>query len=112
MTEIQTSEQQEQKLLSLFKKRDWVWMVFIIIGILGLIPVGVTYFSDSATSAHSSPTFVFSIVGIVFLSQNEEARKKIKKGDYQVYKTECKKVHWENVSVENNETLSKKQASL
>ena len=108
MEKITISKPQEQKLLSLFKKRDWGWIAFLIIGVGGLFPIGVTYFSDFATKFYSSPAVIFLILGIVLLCQNEEAKKKIKKRDYQVYKAECKKVHWEYASVENNEILSKK----
>jgi len=108
MEKIQISKEQEQKLLSLFKSRASLWIAFFVIGLSGLIPIGVTFFSNSGTSFYSSPTFVFFILGIVYWNQSEEAKNKIKKGDYQVYKSECKKVGWGYASVENNEILSKK----
>ena len=108
MEKIQISKEQEQKLLSLLKNRAIIWRALIIIGLSGLVPIGVTLFSNSGTSFYSSPTFIFFLVGIVFWSQNEEAKKRIKNGDYHIYKTKCKKVGWEYASVENNDTLSKK----
>jgi hypothetical protein len=107
MEKIQISKEQEKKLLSLFKSRASLWIVFFIIGLSGLIPIGITFFGDSDTSFYSSSTFVFFMFGIAFWIQSEGAKKKITKGDYQVYKAECKKVGWEYASVENNGILSK-----
>ena len=107
MEKIQISSVQEQKLLSLFKSRSGIGVPLIILGLSGLIPIGITYFGGSGTNFISSPTFVFFIIGTFFWSQSAEAQKKIKRGEYQAYKAECKKVGWEYASVENNEILSK-----
>jgi len=107
MEKTMNSKEQEQKLLSLFNSRASHWIVFLIIGLSGLIPIGVTFFGDSGTSFYSSPTFIFFILAIISMDESDKAKKRIKKGDYQIYKTECKKVGWEYASVENNEILSK-----
>jgi len=108
MEKIQISKEQEQNLLSLFKKRVSLGMVFIIIGLIGIIPTIITLFYEASTYYYSSGTFAFTILGILFIGQNDAAAKGIKKGDYQAFKTECKKVGWEYASVNNNELLSKK----
>jgi len=107
METIQIPEAQKQKLLALLKKREDLGIVFFIIGIVGIIPIGITFFGDSATSFYSSPTLVFFILGIVYWSESESAMKKIHKNDYRVFKTMCKKVSsFGQASVENNEILS------
>ena len=109
MEKIEISEEQEQKLLSHFKSRAGLWIVFMIIGLSGLIPIGITAFSGDGVNYLFSPTFVFFIIGIALWGQSSEALKKIKNSDYQVYKAECKKVGvLGSASVENNEILSKK----
>ena len=109
MEKIEISEEQEQKLLSHFKSRAGLWIVFMIIGISGLIPIAVSAFGDTGVDYIYSPTFVFFIIGIALWGQSSEAMKKIKNSDYQVYKAECKKVGLlGSASVENNEILSKK----
>lgn len=107
MDKIQISKEQEQKLLSLFKKRVSLGMVFIIIGLIGIIPIIITLYSGEGTYYYSG-TMAFSIIGILIIGQCDVAAKGIKKGNYQVYRTDCKKVGWEYASVDNNEILSKK----
>ena len=107
MEKIQISEEQKQKLLCLFGRRRNQGMGLIIIGLIGIIPVVASFFMDSDANFRYSSTFVFSIIGIMFLNQGEDAKKKILEKDYQVYKKECKKVGWQYISVENNEILSK-----
>ena len=70
------------------------------------IPIGVSIFSDSSISHYSSPGIVFLILGLMYWGQNSEAQKKVNKGDYQLYKAECKGVSWGYASVDNNEMLS------
>ena len=110
MENIQISEEKEQKIVSLFKKRQDIWIIFFVIGITGLIPIGISFFGDSTTSFYSSPSFIFFILGIIFWNQSENAIKKISKNEYQAYKAKCKKVNLLGyASIENNEILSKKQ---
>ena len=110
MENIQLSEEKEQKIISLFKKRQAVWIIFFVIGLMGLIPIGISFFGDSETYFYSSPTFIFFILGIIFWGQSDTAIKKINKNEYQAFKTMCKKVSALGyVSVENNEIFSKKQ---
>jgi len=104
---IQILEAQEQKLLAHLKKRVNIGMTFIAVGLIGVIPTIISFFSDTGTVYHYNSTFIFSILGVLFLGQSHEFVKKIKKGEYQVYKAECKKVGWEHAFVENNDILSK-----
>ena len=108
MEKIQISKEQELNLITDLKKRVSLGMIFIIIGLIGIIPIGITLFNDADTSYYSSGTFAFTIIGIILIGQSDAAAKGIKKGDYQAYKTECKKVGWEFASVKNNDVLSKK----
>lgn len=108
MEKIQITKAQEQKLISFIKSRVNIWIVYLIIGVSGLIPVGVSYLGDSGANFISSPTMVFFILGLIFWSNDEEIKKKINAGNYQVYKTECRKIRGEYASVDNNEILSKK----
>jgi len=108
MERIEISDKQEQTLLSLYKKRNSVGIALIIIGLIGIIPTVISFISDAGANYYYNSTFFFSILGILFTSQNREAVKSIKKGEHQAYKTECKKVRGEYASVENNEILSKK----
>ena len=112
MEQIQISKEQEQKLLELLKKRRGVWITFLIIGLSGLIPFFFTLVSDGNTIPYFNSTVVFLFIGIAMLSQNDASVKGITKGDYQVYKTECKKAGWEFATVENHEILSKKVKRL
>ena len=110
METIQISKEKEQNLISLFKKRQSLWIIFIVIGLAGIIPIGISFFGDSNTSFYSSPSFFLFILGIIFWSQCENAIKKIKKNEYQAFKTTCKKVNsFGYASVENNEIISKRQ---
>ena len=106
MTKIEISEDQEQNLLSLFKKdRTNTGMAFITIGLVGFITtISSALFTEM--QPYSFPTVFFFVVGILFLHQGYEAKKRIKTKEYQAYKTECKKVGWEYVSVDNNDILS------
>ena len=108
MEQIQISKEQEQALLTHFKKRASIWITFLIIGISGLIPFTASMLSESGANFYSSPTAIFLILGIIYWTQGEEVKKKILKSDYLVYKTECKTIKFSSVSVENNEILSKK----
>jgi len=107
MEEIQISKRQEQKLLSLLKNITNLGVGLSIIGLFGLIPIAITFYGNTGTNFISSPTIVFLIIGIMFWSQGREAQKEINNGNYQVYKSECKKVGWEYASVKNNDILSK-----
>ena len=107
MEKIEISEKQNQMLTSLFKKRSVIGLVLIIIGLLGFIPAVINLFSDAVYNYYYNSTFFFFIIGVLFTSQNREAAKSIAKGEYQAYKTECKKVGVEYATVENNEILSK-----
>ena len=108
MDKLQITEEQEQQLLTSLKKRANLWMVFFVIGIIGFIPIGISFFGDSSPSYFSSPTFVFFILGTVFWSQSESAIKKVKEKDYKVYKAECRKMSvLGSAYVDNNEILSK-----
>ena len=110
MESIQVSKEDEQRIVSLFKKRQAIWVVFFVIGLTGFIPLGISFFGESSTSFYSSPTFIFFILGIIFWSNCENAIKKIKKNEYQTFKTLCKKVNSLGyASIENNEIISKKQ---
>ena len=110
MEKIQISQEKEQKIVSLFKERQIIWIVFFVIGLTGFIPIGISFFGDSATSFYSSPTFIFFILGIIFWSQSENAIKMIKKNEYQAFKGKCIKINSLGyASIENNEILSKKQ---
>ena len=109
MEKTQITEVQEQELLKHFTKRRTLGIVFFIIGILGYVPIGITFFDNTATSFYTSPSAALFIIGIMFLAQSNSAISKIKKNDYQVYKTTCKKVgSLGHAVVENNEVLSKK----
>jgi len=108
MEKITISEKQEQTLLSFYKKRSNIGMALIIIGLIGIIPTVISLVSDTGSGYYYNSTFIFSVIGILLMSQNGEAVKSIKKGTHRTYKTECKKVGWEYASVENNEILSKK----
>ena len=111
MEKTQINQAQEQKLLAYFKKRSHIWIVFLIIGIVGLIPVAMSFFHESGPYYYTSPTFAMFALGIVFWSQSADATKKIKNNAYLTYKTECKKVNMFGYAyVENNEILSKKLA--
>ena len=108
MEKIQITEEQTKKLIAYFKQRASVWVVFFIIGIVGLIPIGVTYFGDSGPVYYSSPCIVFLSLGIVFWAQSNEVIKQIGKNELQVYKTECRKITaFGSARVANNEILSK-----
>ena len=110
MEKIEITKEEEQKIISFFKQRELIWIVFFVIGIMGFIPMGISFFGDSTTSYFSSPTFIFFILGIIFWTQSKSAIKKITMNEYQVYKAKCKKTNWLGyASVENNEILSKKQ---
>ena len=80
----------------------------IVIGLIGVIPTVISLISDAGAHYYYNSTFFFSILGILFTSQNREAVKSIKKGEHQAYKAECKRVRGEYAVVENNEILSKK----
>jgi hypothetical protein len=107
MEKIQISKEQEKKLLSLFKERVNLGMVFIVIGLTGIIPIIITLLNEAGTY-YSSGTILFSFIGLLIIGQCNAAAKGIKKGNYQVYSTDCKKVGWEYATVDNNEILSKK----
>ncbi|MDR2284528.1 MAG: hypothetical protein LBE37_15025 [Sphingobacterium sp.] len=102
MEKIQISKEQEEKVISYFKKRKDLWVVFFIIGIAGTATMGVTSYA-------TSPSFVFIIIGIIFWVQSDNAIKKIGKSEYQVFKTKCKKAHTflGYTSIENNKIVSK-----
>ena len=109
MEKIQLSTEIEQKLQTLFKKRRLFGVALIIVGIIGLLPIGISYAVGSMTTYYSSPVFIFFVFGILLWSQSEDAAKKIKKNDCQVFKAKCKgKKLFEYVLVDNNEILSKK----
>ena len=106
---IQITEEQEEKLITLFTKLKSLWIIFFIIGLVGFIPVGFNFFIDSPISFYTSPTFAFVILGIMFMGKGEDSIKKIKKKEYQVFKAKCQnKKLFEYALVENNEILSKK----
>ena len=108
MEKTQITEVQEQELLKHFSKRRTLGIVFFIIGILGYVPIGITFFANTATTFYTSPSAALFIIGIMYLAQSN-AISKIKKNDYQVYKATCKKVSSLGYAVvENNEVLSKK----
>ena len=107
MEKIEISNEQEQKLLSLFKARKSMGLTLIIIGVLGTVSGLISIFLSSVTWV-ANPFLLFFILGTIFRGQSIEAQKKIGEGAYEVYKAECKKVGWENASVDNNEVLSKK----
>ena len=86
----------------------FVGVVLVFIGLIGFFPTVISLFGDVGLNHYYNSTFIFSIIGILFVSQNGEAVKSIKRGEHQAYKAACKKVGWEYASVENNEILSKK----
>ena len=110
MENIQNSKEIAQKIVSLFKERQNIWIIFFIIGITGFIPLGISFFGSSSTAFYGSPTFIFFILGIIYWSQSMNSIKKINNNEYQVFKAKCQKVGALGyASVDNNEILSKKQ---
>lgn len=108
MEKLEISEKQEQSIKSHLLEKRKLGIVFMIIGIVGIVPVGVHLFGGADAGMFSSPTFIFFIIGLVFYSQYEESIKGINNKDYQAYTAICKKVSSiGNLSVDNNEILSK-----
>ena len=114
MEKITISEEKGNELLAGFKKMKNVGFAFILLSLLWIIPIIsilLGAFGDNVSSALYPPyTMGFTAIGIIFMSQAENATKKIKNNDFQVYKTKCirKKFFNEYAIVENNEILSKK----
>ena len=108
MEKYELTEEQEQSIKKHLIEKRKIGIVFMIIGIVGLIPVGVHLFGGADTGVFSSPTFIFFILGIIFYSQYEESIKGLNNKEYQAYTAICKKVSSIGyLSVDNNETLSK-----
>ena len=107
MEKYEISAEQELNIKKHLKDKRKLGIVFMIIGLVGLIPVGVHLFTDNA-GLFSSPTFIFFILGIIFYGQYEESIKGLNNKDYQAYTAICSKVSGiGNLSVDNNEILSK-----
>ena len=75
---------------------------------IGIIPIIINLIGNTGINYYYNTTFVLTVFGVLIMGQNGEAVKSINKGDYQAYKTICKKVGWEYATVDNNEILSKK----
>ena len=117
MEKITISNEKSEELIIGFKKMKNVGLGFIILGIIGVIPVisiilgAFGDFGNNMNPAYYPPfTAGFVAIGIIFMGQAENATKKIKNNDFQVYKTKCmrKKFFNEYAVVENNEILSGK----
>ena len=116
MEKTTISEEKRNDLIIGFKKMRDIGLGFIILGIIGVIPiisiiVGLFGNVNNLNPAFYPPyTAGFVAIGIIFMGQAENATKKIKNNDYQVYKTKCvrKKFFNEYAVVENNEVLSNK----
>jgi len=108
MEKFEISEVQIKNIIKhLYEKRK-LGIVFLIIGLVGLVPVGVHLFGGAEAGMFSSPTFIFFILGIIIYGQYEESIKGINNKDYQAYTAICRKVSSiGNLSVDNNDTLSK-----
>lgn len=107
MENFQISKEQEKELVSHFGARANMGIALIVIGLSGLVPTIITAVGYAAINPYFSFTFVFFIIGIMFMNQGKEAAKNVEKGDYEAFKTVCKKVGWEYATVDNNEVLSK-----
>ena len=88
MEKISISVEQENKLLSFLSDKASISIVFFIIGMSGVVQTGVTYFGDFSTNYYSSSTFIFFVIGLGYWCQVYDAKNKIKKGNYQVYRTD------------------------
>jgi len=66
MEEIHISKEQEQKLLSLFKKRVNIGMAFIIVGLIFAVPTIIILFSDVGDSYFTSGAFIFPIIVVIY----------------------------------------------
>ena len=108
MDRIEITEEQEQNIIRHLKKRKELGIAFLVIGVVGLIPLGVHLFSAADYGMFSSPTVFFFILGIMFYGQYEESTKGLKNKEFQAYSAICRKVSGiGNLAVDNNEVLSK-----
>ena len=111
MEKIEISTEKRNELIEGFKKMKSVGMVFLIIGLVGVVPIFPVMFGLlDTTASYGFPTIGFLFIGILYLSQADMAIKKINQGDIDVYKTRCirKRFFNEYAVVENNDIISKK----
>ena len=112
MEKIQISEAQKDDLIARFKRLKGAGFAFVMIGLIGLIPVFLGMFGVFGNSSFliftNFPTIGFSGVGIIFLSAANNAIKKINNNEVIIYKTKCfRKRFIEYAEVANNDLFSK-----